>query len=150
VRCESAVRAVTSENLLPAACRSPSAMRCLTDTPPTGSAAAVFPRRSPIQVLTAVDDATPPLGEGSGVGDYLYSCMRAASLCYNFRGKLDSNPQPLDYESVTLTTRPRHAVGRTLMQLSERRKYSRKRMMLIPISVSISDAKYAAALLVEQ
>jgi hypothetical protein len=45
---------------LPAACRSPSATRCLTDTSFTSSAAAVFPRRSPIQVLTAVDVATPP------------------------------------------------------------------------------------------
>jgi hypothetical protein len=52
---------------LPAACLSSSAMRCLTDTPSTGSVAAVFPRRSPIEVLTAVDVAR----EGSGVGDYL-------------------------------------------------------------------------------
>jgi hypothetical protein len=51
---------VTSEDLLPAACQSPFVMRCLTDTPSTGSEVAVFPRRSPIQVLTALDDATPP------------------------------------------------------------------------------------------
>jgi hypothetical protein len=70
VRCESAVRAVTSEDLLPAACQSPSAMRCLTDTLSTGSAAAVFPRRSPIQVLTAVYVRCHAAREGSGVGDY--------------------------------------------------------------------------------
>jgi hypothetical protein len=70
VHCESAVRAVISEDLLPTACQSPSAMRCHIDTPSTGSTAAVFPRRSPIQVLTAVDVATPP-GKASGVGDYL-------------------------------------------------------------------------------
>jgi hypothetical protein len=60
MRWESAVRAMTSEDLLPAPCLSPSAMRCLTDTPSTGSATAVISRRSPIQVLTAVDVATPP------------------------------------------------------------------------------------------
>jgi hypothetical protein len=37
---------------------SPFAMRCLAvDTQSTGSAVAVFPRRSPIRVLTAVDVA---------------------------------------------------------------------------------------------
>jgi predicted CxxxxCH...CXXCH cytochrome family protein len=59
MRCESAARAVTSEDLLPPACQSPSAMRCHTDTSSTGLAVAVSPTWSPIQVLTAVDVATP-------------------------------------------------------------------------------------------
>jgi hypothetical protein len=44
---------------------------CITDTPSTGSVAAVFPKRSPILELTAVDVAAR---EGSGVGDYIAAC----------------------------------------------------------------------------
>jgi hypothetical protein len=53
MRCESAVRAVTSEDLLPSACQSPSAMRCL-QTPINGLGGRV------LHTVTRLGDQTLP------------------------------------------------------------------------------------------
>jgi hypothetical protein len=50
VRCESAVRAVTPEDRLPAACQSPSAMRCHSRHPIYGLGGCGIPERCAFKV----------------------------------------------------------------------------------------------------
>jgi hypothetical protein len=113
VRCESAVRAVTSKIDLFACCMSEPIRYEVPyrHVPIHGLGGCDIPE-TVTHPSTNRGERCHAAREGSGVDDYLAALEQHHSTNIS-EERLDSNPQPLDHESVTPTTRPQNVIPQT-------------------------------------